>query len=205
MREIGLFPLPIVLLPTELVPLHIFEQRYRELIGQCYEEDQEFGILLEDDKGRRSVGTTAAITEMLARLPDGRMNVVVTGGTPFEVVEQTSGHLYDTALIELLADEPSDPSEAEVKRLLDAFSRLASAAEQKPASLDENTEGLAFRLAAIVELEVGVKQKLLELRSERSRIVALAKVFEAAASTLAWRALAKKRAPGNGRFEGPSA
>lgn len=205
MREIGLFPLPIVLLPTELVPLHIFEQRYRELIGQCYEEDQEFGILLKDEKGRRLVGTTAAITEMLARLPDGRMNVVVTGGTPFEVVEQTSGHLYDTALIELLADEPSDPSEAEVKRLLDAFSRLASAAEQKPVSLDENTEGLTFRLAAIVELEVGVKQKLLELRSERSRIVALAKVFEAAASTLAWRALAKKRAPGNGRFEGPSA
>lgn len=205
MQEIGLFPLPIVLLPTELVPLHIFEERFRELIGQCYEKDQEFGVLLEDEEGRRSVGTMAAITEMLAQLPDGRMNIVVTGGAPFEVVEETGGRSYDTALIELLADVASDPSEAEVARLLNAFSRLASAAEAEPGDLDESPDGLAFRLAAIVEFEVGVKQDLLELRSERDRIIALAQVFEGAASTIAWRALAKKRAPGNGRFERPSA
>lgn len=205
MREIGLFPLPIVLLPTELVPLHIFEERYRELIGECYEAEQEFGILLEDEQGRRSVGTMAAVTEMLARLPDGRMNIVVTGTATFEVVEMTGGSSYDTALVELLTDEASEPSEAEIARLLEAFSKLAAAAEAEPGELDESPEGLAFRLAAIVELEVGVKQDLLELRSERDRIVALAQVFDGAASTIAWRALAKKRAPGNGRFERPSA
>ena len=60
MTEIGLFPLGIVLLPTELVPLHIFEERYQELIGECLDEDREFGIVLADDDGLHEVGTRAA-------------------------------------------------------------------------------------------------------------------------------------------------
>ena len=74
--EIGLFPLGIVLLPTEQIPLHIFEPRYRELIAECLEEEREFGLILADDDGLREVGTRALVTEVLERFDDGRLNVV---------------------------------------------------------------------------------------------------------------------------------
>src|SRR5919206_377127 len=66
MSEIGLFPLQLVLLPSERVPLHIFEPRYKELIGECLEEGLEFGLLLEDESGRREIGTRAAVVEALS-------------------------------------------------------------------------------------------------------------------------------------------
>ena len=59
MQEIGLFPLALVLTPTERVPLHIFEPRYKELIGECIADGEPFGLVLEDDAGRRNIGTLA--------------------------------------------------------------------------------------------------------------------------------------------------
>ena len=79
MPEIGLFPLELVLLPTERVPLHIFEPRYKELIGECLTEGREFGLVLEDAEGRREIGTRARVIEVLQVFDDGRMNVVVEG------------------------------------------------------------------------------------------------------------------------------
>src|SRR6187551_2014182 len=98
--EIGLFPLGIVLLPTELVPLHIFEPRYRELISECLEEEREFGLVLADDDGIRDVGTRAAVTEVLERFDDGRLNVVVEGRERFWISELTGGRSFQTAEVE---------------------------------------------------------------------------------------------------------
>ena len=67
MEEIGLFPLGIVLLPTERVPLHIFEPRYRELIGECLEDDTEFGLIYADEEGVREIGTLARVADVLER------------------------------------------------------------------------------------------------------------------------------------------
>ena len=80
MEEIGLFPLGLVLLPTEQVPLHIFEPRYRELIGETLEHGLPFGIVYADDDGLRQIGTLAAVTEVVERFSDGRLNIVVEGG-----------------------------------------------------------------------------------------------------------------------------
>src|SRR3954468_21629543 len=98
MVEIGLFPLAIVLLPTERIPLHIFEPRYRELIRECLEEEREFGLLLEGS----DVGTRARVTQVLQQLPDGRLNVVVEGGERFRIVERTEGRSFLTAEVEPL-------------------------------------------------------------------------------------------------------
>ena len=65
MPEIGLFPLELVLLPSERVPLHIFEDRYRELIGECMKDGTEFGLLLEDADGMRQVGTSTGVVELV--------------------------------------------------------------------------------------------------------------------------------------------
>ena len=89
--ELGLFPLGIVLLPTERVPLHIFEPRYRELIGECIAEEREFGLVFADENGVRELGTRARVDEVLEQFDDGRMNIVVEGGERFRVESLTRG------------------------------------------------------------------------------------------------------------------
>src|SRR6476619_2828384 len=89
--EIGLFPLELVLLPSERVPLHIFEDRYKELIGECMAEEREFGLILEDGDGLRQIGTRTAVLELVHRFDDGRMNILVEGRERFLVVELTDG------------------------------------------------------------------------------------------------------------------
>ena len=91
--EIGLFPLELVLLPTERVPLHIFEPRYKELIGECLRSGREFGLVLQDEQGRRDIGTRAAVVEVLQVFDDGRMNVVVEGHERFRLRELTTGRI----------------------------------------------------------------------------------------------------------------
>ena len=100
MEEIGLFPLGLVLLPTEQVPLHIFEPRYRELIGESLEQGVPFGIVYADDDGLRQVGTLATVTEVVERFDDGRLNVVVEGGERFRLLELTEGRSFATGRIE---------------------------------------------------------------------------------------------------------
>src|SRR3954463_15142652 len=83
-----LFPLGIVLLPGEVVPLHIFEERYKTMIGECLEADGEFGIVWLSDDGLREIGCTARVTQVLAELEDGRSNILVTGGQPFKLLRR---------------------------------------------------------------------------------------------------------------------
>src|SRR4029079_18746362 len=78
--DLPVFPLPLVLLPGELLPLHIFEPRYRELVGRCLAGPGPFGVVLDDDSGVREVGCLARDLTVLERLADGRLNVVVSGG-----------------------------------------------------------------------------------------------------------------------------
>ena len=99
MPELGLFPLPLVLVPTERIPLHIFEPRYRELIGECLDTNGEFGLVLATGDGAvHEIGTRARVTEVLEELEDGRMNIVVEGGERFRLLELTRGHSYQTGI-----------------------------------------------------------------------------------------------------------
>src|SRR3954447_17378269 len=82
LSDLPIFPLPLVLLPGELLPLHIFEPRYRELVGRCLAGPEPFGVVLDDDAGVREVGCLARDLTVLERLADGRLNVVVSGGEP---------------------------------------------------------------------------------------------------------------------------
>src|SRR6059058_3603232 len=100
MDELGIFPLGIVLLPTERIPLHIFELRYQELIGECLELERDFGLVFEDDDGVREVGTRASVFEVLDRFDDGRLNVAVQGRERFRIVSETRGRSFLTAEVE---------------------------------------------------------------------------------------------------------
>ena len=92
---------PIVLLPGELMPLHIFEERYKRMIGHCLEAEEPFGVVLRDDDGSaRRIGCTARVTEVLERFDDGRMDIVVTGEEPFRVLERFDGDEYPAGEVE---------------------------------------------------------------------------------------------------------
>ena len=199
MVEIGLFPLGIVLLPTELVPLQIFEDRYQELIGECLELDGEFGLVYQDEDGIRDTGTRARVTEVLERLEDGRLNIAVEGTERFRVTKVTRGRSFLTAEVEPVDDEWSEPDPDAVARALASYRALAAAAaETEPDEPDESSPQLAFELAANVELAPESKQQLLELRTETERLVLVAELFEAAlAAVIAVHEL-EKRARTNG-------
>ena len=199
MSEIGLFPLELVLLPTERVPLHIFEPRYKELIGECLTESRDFGLLLEDERGRRDVGTRAAVVEVLQQFDDGRMNIVVEGGERFRVRELTSGRSFPTAEVEALDDEDGSADPSARARALKVFRRLAEAAEAEVDEPAADTDALSFELAARVDFGVDVKQDLLELRSEAVRLARVIELLQGATDAILQEREVRERASGNGR------
>ena len=150
--EIGLFPLGIVLLPTERVPLHIFEPRYQELIGECIETDDEFGLLYADENGVREVGTFARVAEVLERFDDGRLNIVVEGGSRFRVEELTRGRAFMTAEVGAVEDDDAEIDPETSVRAAGSFRALAALAGAETEDPDETSPQLSFELAAQVEL-----------------------------------------------------
>ena len=200
MPEIGLFPLELVLLPNERVPLHIFEDRYKDLIGECLADATDFGLILEDDDGLREIGTRTAVIELIDTFDDGRMNVLVEGRGRFRVIELTEGRSFRTAEVELIEDEGELPSDADVERTIAVFRRLVAVAEAD--EIDEPAAGspvLSFELAARVDFGPELKQELLELRSEGRRLRRLAELLDQAAQALTREREVRQRAAGNGK------
>jgi Lon protease-like protein len=198
--EIGLFPLALVLAPTERVPLHIFEPRYKELIGECIADAEAFGLLLEDDAGRRDVGTLAEVREVVHVFDDGRMNILIEGRDRFRVLEWTEGRAFPTADVEPHEDEDTespDPSASE--EALALFRQLAAVADAEIEEPDGASGSLAFEIAAHVDFGTQPKQELLELRSERDRLRRLIELLEQALAAMTREREIRERAATNGR------
>jgi Lon protease-like protein len=198
MEEIGLFPLGIVLLPTERVPLHIFEPRYRELIGECLEEDGEFGLVYTDADGVREIGTRARVSEVLERFDDGRLNIVAEGGERFRVERVTRGRSFMTAEVVPLDDEGASVDAATAAKAAGAFRALAAVAGAETEDPDERSPRLSFELASQVELAPEAKQQLLESRSEQERLELVAELLDGARQVLIATRELGERAKRNG-------
>jgi Lon protease-like protein len=201
MTELGLFPLGIVLLPTEQLPLHIFEERYKELIGECLDDDVEFGLVYADDDGLRDVGTRARVVEVLTRFEDGRLNILVEGGERFRLTELTDGRSFNTGLISPI-DDTDDPAETpavdEAMRLFGALREVTGSAVDPP---DPALPHLSFALAAKVELPANAKLALLAETSERLRMEQVQELLASALLTAQRVRRAAERASSNGRVD----
>ena len=201
MAELGLFPLGIVLLPTEQIPLHIFEDRYQELIGECLEQEREFGLVYADEEGLREIGTRAAVTEVLDRFDDGRLNIVVEGRDRFRLVELTSGRSFQTGLVELVDEEPDPPDPDDASRALELFRRLVDLTGAEVEAPPPDTVQLSFELAGRFEFAPELKQRLLQLMSERERVKLLAELLTAAANAVEREKDVAQRAASNGKVD----
>src|SRR5215210_5222311 len=177
MAEIGLFPLGVALLPTELLPLHIFEERYRELIGECLSGPSSFGLLFADESGMRSVGTEARVARVIERFDDGRLNILVLGTERFRVVRLTEGRSFHTAEIEAFSDDAEQGPPVSLEAAVVAAARIAAASDLE-AEIDLTKARSAFDLAALVPLPPEVKQELIEARSEALRLSRLEVLLE---------------------------
>ena len=199
MSEIGLFPLELVLLPTERVPLHIFEPRYKELIGECLRSGDEFGLVLEDEQGRREIGTRAAVVEILQVFDDGRMNVVVEGHNRFRLGELTPGREFLTGEVEPVDDEDESAPAAEAERVLALFRQLVEAVGEDVDEPDAESAPLSFQIAARVDFGTEPKQELLELLSESERLRQLTGLLEGAIEAVHREREVRERASTNGK------
>lgn len=197
MDELGLFPLPVVLFPTERIPLHIFEPRYLELIEECFTEGREFGLVFTSVDGVQEVGTRAAVAEIMDRLDDGRLNVVVEGGARFRVVAVTSGRAFTTADVEPVQDDDEIPPD--LSRVLELFTSLAGEAGSDVDIPDAESPLLDFELAARVDFAPEDKQGLLASTSPSGRAERLSELLELALEALRAEKVLRDRASRNGK------
>ena len=198
-EQLGLFPLGTVLLPTERIPLHIFEQRYQELIGECLDLDTHFGLVFADDDGMREIGTRAFVVDVLDRFDDGRLNIAVEGHERFRIVAETSGRSFLTAEVEPVGDEEVVSERSVRERALERFRKLGRVVESDVDEPDADSGVLSFELAARVDFGPERKQELLELRSEPVRLGIVSDLLERAAEAITLERALAEAAAQNGR------
>jgi Lon protease-like protein len=195
-----LFPLGLVLLPGELVPLHIFEERYKQMIGECLDEEREFGILWLAEDALKEIGCAARITRVLERFDDGRMNIVVQGTTPFRLERRIGDLAYPAGDIELLDDEPGTDDEA-LERTRKSYADLVEQVTDTRPEPEALAELGAYGMAATLEIAASAKQALLELRSEPARLEQLEALFDEALKRIRTATRVAEQASGNGHLK----
>jgi Lon protease-like protein len=195
-----LFPLGIVLLPGEAVPLHIFEPRYRQMIGECLQEQTEFGIVWLSDDGLKEIGCAAGISEVLERMPDGRMNVLVEGTRVFRLDRRIDDMTYPAGDVEVLDDSGGDADGELLASVRERYADIVERVTDARPPEDDLTSLDAYGMAATIEIELAAKQELLELRSEDERLQLLLKVFAEAMKRLDYVEEAGERARTNGHI-----
>ena len=194
-----LFPLELVVLPTEMVPLHIFEERFKTMVGECLARDHEFGVVWLADDGLRHIGCACRIERVLDRTDDGRMNLLTRGTRPFRVIER-QGHLpYPAGVIEFLADRDEPVDDGLVTEAQTAYGELVRRATERDPSAEDLQGMSAYEMAATVDFGLDAKQGLLDLRSENARLRLVTRLFRAAITRLEFVDRAQARARSNGK------
>jgi len=192
-----LFPLDVVLFPGTPLPLHVFEPRYKELISECLERKQKFGIIRAEQEGLADVGCTAEIVAVTKTYPDGRMDIVTEGRERFELLEVNEERAFLRADVLYFDDEPDRPPEKEVLHAVDLHREILTIGGAQQ-SLPESQAQISFYLAGSLPLDLDFKQALLEMRSESERISAIVTAFESILPKLRRAVQARQKAGGNG-------
>ena len=198
-----LFPLGLVLYPGEAIPLHIFEERYRDLVRYCLETDEPFGIVCMQEDEMARVGCTARIDRVLQRYEDGRLDIVAVGEERFRIEEVTQERLYLTAQVESIepAEGIADPGARE--RVITLHMKLLElAGETLRPAIYEGPKRISFVVAQNAGLDLARKQELLELPTEEERLEYLATFLERIIPEVREAKERRRKVQSNGHFHG---
>jgi Lon protease-like protein len=198
-RGFPLFPLPLVALPTESVPLHIFEDRYRRMIEECLSAGGEFGIVWHSEDELKQVGCACEVEEVLERMHDGRLNILARGTRPFRLIERQDDLRYPAGVIEFLADDEEETDAEAAQSTRELYAELLEQATDQLLEDEELQAMDAYQMAATVEFGPDAKQELIELRSENARLRLLGLLLSAAIKRLELVERAQARARSNGK------
>ena len=202
--ELPLFELPVVLLPGELMPLHIFEERYKQMVNECLESESEFGMVLADEGGTRRVGCTARIVELVERYEDGRMLILVEGSRRFKLNSILTGKPYYVGEVEYLAEEPEEDVTALAEECIVLLERVVEAATEGSVGIEIQPpyRNLSFAIAGRIDFDLEIRQQILELTSEKERLEKVKELLSAAAERLEREQQAREKAQKNGHLRG---
>lgn len=198
--KVPLFPLDVVLFPGTPLPLHIFEERYKEMISECLSGKNGFGVVRAQREGLAVIGCMARILRVLHEYEDGRLDILCDGGNRFEIEQLDNSRVFLQAEVDLFTDDGDEStrrSREECLALHFEVLELAGVGHQPVhVNLDEP---IAFQLAWALPADLGFKQQLLGIRSDAERTQILCDFYRTMLPKLRVGAGANRIAAHNGQ------
>ena len=192
-----LFPLEIVLFPGAPLPLHIFEPRYKEMIGECMAQDRPFGMVRAKESSLSAVGCSANIITVIKKYDDGRLDIAAEGERRFEIRTLNQERSFLQAEVEYFEDEPSTVGKSAENAAIELHEKLFAILGQA-VEIERDAASLSFHLAHALPVDLDFKQALLEMKSEAERLETLTEYYRATIPKIEMSLRARQRASGNG-------
>ena len=191
-------------MPGAPLPLHIFEERYKQMVDECLESGAEFGMILADEAGTRQVGCTAKIVELVQRYDDGRMVILVQGARRFKLNNVMTGKPYYVGDIEYLEEEPVEDVSTLAEECIALLERVVEAATEGSVGIEIEPpyRNLSFAIAGRIEFDLEARQEILELSTEKERLAKVKELLAEAADRLEREKAAREKAETNGYLRG---
>lgn len=200
--EFGLFPLATVLVPGEILPLHIFEERYKRLFADL-DGGREFGLVFVEEEGLHEIGCSARLAEVVDHLEGGRLNVLVQGVRRFRLLEVDAPDdleaEYIRGVVQYVDDDEAEAPPELTGRALEAYLGMLAFMGAEAPPEPEGEGPLSYRMAAAVDFGAPFKQELLETLGEPRRLELLLEAIAALMPRLELRAKRQEAIRGNGK------
>ena len=193
-----LFPLDVVLFPDMSLPLHIFEPRYKEMIGECLADKTPFGVVRAKENSVAEIGCSAEIANVIKKHEDGKLDIVVEGRQRFQIRGVNHDRSFLQAEVSYFEDEPGANKPSDVTRAVKLHAEIVGLMGGEAFAPDVQEPQLSFQLAGALPLDLDFKQTLLGLRSESERMIGLIEYFEAILPNLRRAVKVRQKAGGNG-------
>ncbi|HJT00703.1 MAG TPA: LON peptidase substrate-binding domain-containing protein [Terriglobales bacterium] len=193
-----LFPLDVVLFPDTPLPLHVFEPRYKEMIGECLDRKLTFGVVRAKENALAEIGCTAEIVAVTKKYDDGRLDIVSEGRRRFQIRNVNHERSFLQGEVVYFEDDPGLKKSVDVQRAVKLHAQIMELLAAEAGPPDPEDPQLSFHLAGTLPLDLDFKQTLLGLRSESERVIGLIEYYEAILPNLRRAVKARQKAGGNG-------
>jgi Lon protease-like protein len=192
-----LFPLELVVFPGAPLPLHIFEPRYKEMIGECLSESRPFGMVRAKENALSAIGCSARIINVIKKYEDGRLDIAAEGAQRFEIIQVNQERSFLQAEVAFFVDLPTNVSKNAADTVIKLHEQLFAVMGQT-VEVERDAAYLSYRLAQDLPVDLDFKQTLLEMKSEAERVEILTEYYQATSPKIENSLRVRQRASGNG-------